>query len=459
MDKPIDSLERLRISNKQRPTSRNRNGLLIAIIVIVVAGVGVGAAWWYYQTTGVNIVASMTQKPVAVRTYVIPRQQADAGGDVVLVANGRIVSDVRVYVATKVSGQITALDVEQGDYVEKDQVLARIEVDVYEAQRDEAQATVERLTHAVERAQADHLGQQATIADAQADYDWRKYNLERLQALEVRDRASDVEFVEAQHIFERAQAALALAKASEQSARTAIEVTRAELRSAESVLRLWQKRLDDCEIRAPISGVVLERNAQIGDFLAAEGGRGANANAQLVSIADMTRLRVEIDVSERDIHRVHPNQEARITPDAYQSSAHRGEVMWIDPVGDYARAVVQVKVRIKDPSPQLRIEASAKVEFLSPKAEPSATQSADGRSANFWVPLDAVKIPVDGSDPLVFTVIDDRAVANRITIGSRTNKLVEVTTGVYAGMEIISSQLDKLEDQTPVLIQPALPPT
>lgn len=448
MDESIDNLERLRISKGQRPTSRNRTGWLIAAIVIVVAAVGVGAAWWYYRTTGVNIVASLTQKPVAVRTRVIPRQQADAGGEVVLVANGRIVSDVRVYVATKVSGQITSMEVEQGDYVEKDQVLARIEVDVYEAQRDEARATVERLTHAIERAQADQLGQQASIAEAQAEHDWRKYNLERLQALEFRDRASDVELVEAQHIFEGAQAALAVAKAAEQSALTAIDVTRAELKSAESILRLWQKRLDDCEIRAPISGVVLERNAQIGDFLAAEGGRGANANAQLVSIADMTRLRVEIDISERDIHRVYPKQEARITPDAYKSSNHRGEVMWIDPVGNYARAIVQVKVRIKDPSPQLRIEGSAKVEFLAPK-EDAATEQL----ANFWLPLDAVKIPVDGSAPLVFTVIDDRAVENRVTIGSRTNKLVEVTNGVYAGMEIIASQLDEIEDGTPVDIQ------
>jgi len=227
----------------------------------------------------------------------------------------------------------------------------------------------------------------------------------------------------------------------------AIEVAQSELDVAVAVLRRLQKRLDDCAIRAPIGGVILERNAQVGDFLAAEGGRGANANAQLVSVADMKLLRVEIDVSERDVQRVYPGQPTRITPDADRASTYEGAVMWIDPIGDYARATVQVKVRVLNPGPNLRIEGSAKVEFLG--APPDSTSA---ESPGIWLPKTAVKL-VPGSDQAtVFTVLHERAIANPVTIGARTDKSVEVRFGVRAGMQIIAQDLDGIAAGTAVKV-------
>lgn len=448
-----NDLERLRISKGQRPDSRGRTWIVLAVVVLIVVGVGLGAAWWYYQTTGRGMIAAFTTQPVVVRVYEIPRQPVQSNGEVALVANGKIVSDTIVNVATKVSGQITSLHVEQGDTVEKDQVLARIEVDVYEAQRDEARATVDRLKHSVERAQAEHIRQLAAIDQAKAEYEWRKYNHGRLQRLRTDQRASDMEIVEAQHAYEAATAALEVARATADSTLKSVSVIEAELAAAGSSLRLWQKWLDDCAIRAPIAGVVLERNAQVGDFLAAEGGRGANANAQLVSIADMSQLRVEVDISERDIHRVYSGQKARITPDAYKSDAYDGHVMWIDPIGDYARAIVQVKVRIENPTPQLRIEGSAKVEFFA-----ATEDSTDASPQRNWLPLETVKIPTGEGEARVFTVIDGRAAANVVTIGARTNKLVEVLTGVYPGMKIVADRLEEIEEGTPINVQGAFNP-
>lgn len=444
-DAPRESLDRLRISNRQRPVRTRHPWLPVAVIVLLVFGVFVGAGFWYYKTTGVNIVAAMSEKPVAVRTYTIPRERLEKSQDeVVLVANGKIVSDVRVNVATKVSGQITSLHVEQGDHVEKDQVLARIEADVYEAQRDEAQATADRLKHAITQTKANHKRELAAVDEARSDHEWRKYNFERLEKLAQRNQASDVELTEARLALEGAAATLEKAEASAQATAASISVFESDLKASESVLRLRQKLLDDCAIRAPIAGVVLERNAQVGDFLAAEGGRGANANAQLVSIADMELLRVEIDVSERDIHRIRANQTARITPDAYKSSEFDGHVMWIDPIGDYARAIVQVKVRIEEPNPNLRIEGSAKVEFLAEK--PNQNPEIDPK--RFWLPLATVKFPTINAEPLVFTVIDDRAVANVVKIGARTSETVEVTSGVYPGMKLIADRLEEIKDGT-----------
>lgn len=453
-DAPEHTLDKLRIAKDQRPASEGRPWVFVTLIVLVVLCVAGGAGFWYYETTGVNIVAAMSEKPVAVRTYTIPREPTEDRGEITLVANGRIVSDVRVNVATKVSGQITSLHVEQGDDVEKDQILARIEEDVYEAQRDEAQASVEQLRYSIAQTRANHERDLAAIEEARSDFAWRKYNHDRIEQLARRNQASDVELTESRLSLDGAAAALRKAEAAAQSAESAINVIEAELKAAEAVLRFRQKRLDDCAIRAPISGVVLERNAQVGDFLAAEGGIGANANAQLVSIADMTRLRVEIDVSERDVHRVSAGQRARITPDAYKSDVFDGHVMWLDPIGDYARAIVQVKVRIENPNPQLRIEGSAKVEFLGEK--PLAAQTGDAK--RFWLPLDAVKIPDGDGDAVVFTVIDQRAVANVVRIGARTTKTVEVLSGVYPGMELIADHLEDIADGTLVGLEGALAP-
>lgn len=444
--KPAE-LSGLRIHREQRPTAGGRTWLLLAALLVVVGGGAIAAGWWYYRTTGVNIVAALSTRPVDVNLVIVP--VADERAEpVVLVATGKIVSDVRVNVSTKVSGQITELFVEQGDSVQKGQVLARIEDVIYRAQRDEAAANVAERRHAIERARAESARAQAAIVQARAELAFRKRDHDRLEALFRKGQASELEYLNAKNLYEAAAAAVDVAVAAARSAETAIAVAQSELAAAESILRVWEKRLADCAIVAPISGVVLERNAQVGDFLAAEGGRGANANAQLVSIADMTLLRVEIDVSERDVHRVRAGQRARVTPDAVQGATYDGQVMWVDPLGDYARATVQVKVRIQNPGPDLRVEGSAKVEFLGPAAGSAPATGA----ATLWLPKAAVKLTPGSDEARVFTVSGDRAVAHAIRIGARTEKMVEVRSGVQPGMQIVCENLDNVEDGSPVRV-------
>ena len=112
---------------------------------------------------------------------------------------------------------------------------------------------------------------------------------------------------------------------------------------------------------APIAGVILERDVEVGDFVSAEGGRSAMANSQFASIADMTKLRVEVDVSELDIARLRTDLPCVVVPDAYKDRRYHGHVMWLDPGANYAKATVQVKVRIDDPDDYLRVEGAAQV--------------------------------------------------------------------------------------------------
>ena len=180
----------------------------------------------------------------------------------VLTATGKIVSDHLVEVQTKVSGQVVALHFEQGDTVQRGQVLAEIESDTYRARRDEAAATLEK---------------------ARANLAFQEINFERVRRLHAQSQASDIEFAEA---------------------RRGLDEARAQVAADEAQLAFAEKLLRDCQVVAPIGGVILERNVEVGDFVAAEGGRGAMANAQFGAIADMSKLRVEVDVSELDIRRL-----------------------------------------------------------------------------------------------------------------------------------------------------------
>jgi HlyD family secretion protein len=436
-------LEALTIDRSQRPKSSRASGrLFLWGVALGVLGFGAFAGYRYYQTAGRNIAAAFAEPVIQVRLLKVPSPRA-AAAEIALVATGKIVSDRRVNVATKVSGQIVDLHVEQGDHVLQGQVLARIEDVAYRAYRDEVAANVARFRHELARATAEAVRARNEIAQAEAEAAFQERNFRRLERLFAVGQASEQEFLDAKNRHEAADAALRVAQAAAASAEAAVSVAESQTAAGEASLRQAQKRLDDCEIVAPISGVVLERNAEIGDFLAAEGGRGMQANAQLVSIADMEKLRVEIDVSERDIGRLFPGQRARITPDANRAKTFSGYILWIDPIGDYAKATVQVKVRIEEPTPDLRIEGSAKVEFERPISSQPSSRPA------IWLPKSAVVMSPGSADGTVYTVTrEGRAAATPVRLGTRGDADVEVLEGVFGGMEIIADGLDKVKDGT-----------
>lgn len=317
-----------------------------------------------------------------------------------LTATGKIVSDHQVKVATKVSGQVLAMFFEQGDRVKKGQLLARVEDVIYRARRDQAAAELEK---------------------AKANYDFQKINYERMVRLHQTENAPDIEFAAAKRTLDEGKAQVTAAQAS---------------------LDFSQKALNDCEVTAPIDGVILQRDVEVGDFVAAEGGRGANANAQFGSIADMSTLRVEVDVSELDINRIRKDLPCTIIPDAYKDRRYQGHVMWLDPGANYSKATVQVKVRIDNPDDFLRVEGSAQVVF---KSEGAASQASDS-APTIWIPSSACLIDAKTQTARCFVAIGGRLTETPITLGRRTGSEVEVTSGLVAGQMLAAENLDKLRN-------------
>ncbi|MDO8629891.1 MAG: efflux RND transporter periplasmic adaptor subunit [Phycisphaerales bacterium] len=398
-------LRSLSIPQEQRPHAgtpvrrrSRRGGLAIGLIVIA----GAGLTGYTFRRSLAPIareLASTAGNAAAVRVLLVTETSSSEPMPL-LTATGKIVSDHRVVVATKVSGQVVALFFEQGDRVEQGRVLARIEDVLYRARRDEAAARLQR---------------------SEANLVFQKTNYERVSGLLKSQSAPDIEYADAKRALDEAKAQVAADRAS---------------------LAFAEKTFHDCEVAAPISGVILTRNVEVGDFVAAEGGIGANANAQFATIADMTMLRVEVDISELDITRLHKDMPCLIVPDAYKGRRYNGYIMWIDPGANYSKATVQVKVRIEAPDEFLRVEGSAQVSFLAEK--PGATAESD--RPTIWIPTTACLLDPTSKSGTVFAVSDGRFRKTTVEIGRRLGERIEVTSGLSAGQSIAADGLEKLSE-------------
>lgn len=350
----------------------------------------------------ISLVLAGSASAADVRLLNVVRQREPEAASV-LTATGKIVSDHKVQVTTKVSGQIVALYFEQGDRVTKGQVLARVEDVIYRARRDEAAAN---------------------LAKYRAHLVFQKINFARIERLHKEASAPEIEYADAKRGVEEAEAQVAAGQAS---------------------LDYAQKSLTDCEVVAPIDGVILERNVEVGDFVAAEGGLGANANAQFGTIADMNAVRVEVDVSELDINRIHKGMSCTVAPDAYKDRRYVGHVLWLDPGANYSKATVQVKVRVDNPDEYLRYEGSAQVIFLSERTASRPVATTQGASS-IWIPTAACLRDPSGKTAKVYVVTDGRLKETPVTLGKQSGDQIEIIAGLAEGQMIAAEGVDKLKD-------------
>lgn len=324
-------------------------------------------------------------------------------------ASGYVVAQRKAAVASKTTGRLEWLGVEEGSHVKAGQVLARLENRDAVASREQAAANLSTFSHNLEQAQAE-------LHDAALAHDRQKSLLEQ-------GIVAKAEFDAAEARFKKTRAAVAAAESS--------------LRSATAALRGADVAVEYTLIRAPFDGVVLTKNADLGDIVTPIGA-AANAKAAVVSMADLGSLQVEVDVSESNLARVKPGQPCEIQLDALPDTRFRGEVHMIVPTADRSKATVMVKVRFLDRDPRILPEMSAKVAFLERPVEP--TERKPRTAVN---PVAVAKR--DGKD-IVFMARGDRVAAVPVTLGPRIGDMVEVTSGVKAGERIVLRPLDKLKD-------------
>jgi RND family efflux transporter MFP subunit len=331
-------------------------------------------------------------------------------------ASGYVVAQRKSALASKVTGRLIWLGVEEGSPVKKGQVVARLESQDVSATRDQAEANVNAARFTLEQAQADL--RVATLSFNR--------NKELLSRGVVARQAYD----DALARYERAVAAVAAAEA-------ALKANTAALEGATALLEYTL-------IRAPFDAVVLTKDADVGDIVTPLGA-AANAKAAVVTIADMNSLEVEADVSESNLGQIRPGQPCEIQLDALPERRFRGEIHMIVPTADRSKATVMVKVRFIDKDSRILPEMSAKVAFLARLAK------LDERKPRTALHQTALMNRKNGK--VVFLVKDDRVVETPVNLGRPMGDMVEVLGGVKVGDRVVLNPADGLKNGSKIKIE------
>jgi RND family efflux transporter MFP subunit len=358
---------------------------------------------WVFFAIGIivalSVVVTLVVNPaVEVETAVVARV-FPSQSFTLLNASGYVVAQRKAAVASKATGRLEWLGVEEGSRVRTNEIIARLE------NRDVLAASDQAV---------------AGVSSAKADAADAMQNFSRMKELREKGYVAQSDLDAANTRLKRAEAAVIGAEAALRSAQVAVEYTL---------------------IRAPFDAVVLTKNADVGDIVTPLGA-AANAKASVVTIADMASLQVEVDVSESNLARVKMGQPCEIQLDALPDSRFPGAVHMIVPTADRSKASVMVKVRFAERDPRVLPEMSARVAFL----ERAITRDEE-------MPLTAVNpaaLVSRNGKQVVFIVKDDKAVEAAVTVGGKIGDQIEVREGIKPGEKVVVNPPKKLKNGSKV---------
>ena len=336
---------------------------------------------------------------------------------VVLNATGYVVAQRKAAVSSKATGRLEWLGVAEGSRVKAGDVIARLDNRDVRAQLDQSAAAVKVA--------------QSNIEQVDAELWEAGKSLTRTRDLVAKG------FI--------AQSALDQATARELRAKAASSGSRSSLAQARAAQNISQVSVDYTVIRAPFDGVVLTKNANVGDivtpFSSAVDSKGA-----VVLMADMSTLEVEADVSESNLAKVRVGQPCEILLDALPDVRFRGSISRMVPTVDRAKATVMTKVRFNELDPRVLPEMSAKVSFLSRDATPEEQK-----------PLSAVHpdtIVERAGASVIYVIRDNRAVEVAVRKGARIGELVAIEGAVKPGDKVVLKAAESLKNGDAVKIEP-----
>jgi len=369
---------------------------------------------WIWWAAGLVLLAAggavaMRGRPAEVQASNV--QQAYPSAQYAqLTASGYVVAQRRAAVSSKASGRLVELRVREGSAVKAGELIARIDASDMQAAVGAAEAGVRQAEGAVKQAEA--ALQQARVEQANAEVD-----LQRAQGLQAQGFISPQALDGSKRRVDAARASVAAAQASIAAAQGALAGARAQV-------KVQQVNRDNTEIRAPFDGVVLVKNANVGDMITPFSSAGGTQGA-VVTMADMGTLEVEADVSESNVGKVKVGQPVEIVLDALPEVRFAGSVVRIVPTVDRAKATVMTKIRVEKIDPRVLPEMSAKVQFLSQPVKADEQQPVVAISPKTVVERDGRKT--------VFRIAGGSVEAVPVETGRTLGDLVEVRGGALKG--------------------------
>ena len=401
-----DLLHELRIDRAQRDDdgSRPRWPWIVGavIVVLILAGAAAAFAWRGHAAT------------VETSTAVAAASSSDAA---VLQATGYVVARRQATISAQIIGTLTQVSVDEGAHVKRGQILARLDPTAYQAQLDSTKAQ--------------YAAAQAGVIKARATLQQDRANAARMNAVVARGYVSKQDAQQANTLVATDKAGLDVAIKQAQAAKDQVQAA--------------QVNVDFTIIRAPFDGVVTDKAAEVGEIVSPYTAGGGGIAGGLATIVDMNSLEVDVDVNEAYISRVVPGMPVEAVLDAYPDWKIPAHVIAIIPSADKSKATVKVRIALDQKDPRIIPQMGVRVSFLEKK------------DAN-RKPLPGVLVPKsaivqrDGKD-VVFVVKDGRAARTAVTAGADFSDLKQVTQGLDAGAEVVTTPAADLKDGEKVQVK------
>jgi membrane fusion protein, multidrug efflux system len=311
--------------------------------------------------------------------------------------SGSLVPMSQATIKSKVSGQVQEAALREGVAVQQGQVLARLDQADLKARLQQQQAMLDEA--------------QARLAMAQKN----EYNASALLSQKF------------------------ISQTSFDTTANAVELARANVKSASAMVELARIALNDSVIRAPISGIISKRHVQAGDKVAPD--------MPVYTIVGLDQLTLEAQVPSTDIPRVKPGQEVRFQVDGFAKREFSGKVARINPTTEAGSRAMLVYVSVDNADGALRGGMFAKGSLTTEK----------GREAPV-VPLAALR--EEAGKQVVYTVVNGAVVAQPVKLGLRSDDegVVEVSEGLEPGAQVLIAKLEGLKPGAKVKLPPAALP-
>jgi len=377
------------------------------VVLLVLAAVG-GGAWYFIRSKAVLANLTAVEVETAQASVQVTGGGAQAGTPI-LTAAGYLVARHQSVISSKIQGRLSGLYVEEGSYVKKGEVIARLEDTDYKA----------------------------AIIKAKADIEYAKANLAEMERQAKLQQGLYTSGVVSQDSLD--------------AANSRVNIARATLQQNEAALKVQETYLEFTEIRAPFDGVVVKKMTEVGESVAPipPGVNISTSSGAIVAIADMNSLEAEVDVNESNVGQLTQGDPAEINVQAIPNHTYKGTLRQVIPTADRTKATVQVKVSILDKDKLIKPEMSCNVTFLEPAKKGAQKDAAPVRIVT--VPKDAV-ITKNGRQ-LVFVIEDNKARETQVTTGNELKGQIIVKSGLVGSETIVSNPPQKLQDGSAIKVK------
>jgi RND family efflux transporter MFP subunit len=380
-----------------------------------------------YASAALGVVVLIAGASFALRNQtpiveVVTAEKPQAGGrEAILNASGYVTPRRRATIAAKITGRVTGVFFDEGTHVHPGQLLATL--DDSDARR------------ALDSAKADRNASQAAIADLQVQLHLAQIQLRRAQEL----RKAGVQ----------SQEQLDTSSSAADSLAAKIELAKEQVQAADARIREAQQAVDNCVINAPYDGIVVSKDAQVGEMVSPNSAGGGFTRTGIATIVDMNSNEIEVDVNESYIARVKDRQPVTAILDAYPNWEIPSHVRTVIPTADRQKATVKVRISFDKLDPRILPDMGVKVTFL----EDAPVKKKDASAPVVAAVLPNEALHEENGKKIVFLVKNDRLERRAVAVGNTQGTQTEILSGLVAGDAVVLRGPANLQDGQAVQIK------